>query len=365
MIQAIGYAAHHASSNLKRFEFEREEPGDNDVVIDVLFCGVCHSDIHQAKNEWANTVYPCVPGHEAVGRVARIGAHVSRHAVGDIVGVGCMIESCRQCSPCAAGEQNYCSGPNSWLATYNGPMIPAKKAADGLNSYGRDNTFGAYSNILVVNEDFVLKIPNGLQPEIAAPILCAGATTFSPMKRWGLKSGDRIGIVGFGGLGNMAAKIAKALGADVTVFTSTSDKLEHAQRLGVHGVLESDKAAMKALESSFDFILSTVPEKHDINPFIGLLKRDCTIVVVGALETMQPVNNQAVAFGRKSVAGSLIGSLADTQEILEFCAKHQIGPDIELIRIDQINEAFAKVENGDVRFRYVIDMASIGAPLTV
>lgn len=365
MIQAIGYAALQASSKLKRFEFEREEAGDNDVVIDVLFCGVCHSDIHQAKNEWSNTVYPCVPGHEAVGRVARIGAHVSRHAVGDMVGVGCMIESCRQCSPCGAGEQNYCSGPNSWLATYNGPMIPAKKAATGLNSYGRDNTFGAYSNILVVNEDFVLKIPAGLQPEIAAPILCAGATTFSPMKRWGVKSGDRVGIVGFGGLGNMAAKIAKALGADVTVFTSTKEKLEHTQRIGVHGVLEKDEAAMKALESSFDFILSTVPEKHDINPFIGLLKRDCTIVVVGALEEMQPVNNQAVAFGRKRVAGSLIASLADTQEILEFCAQHQIGPDIELIHIDQINEAFAKVENGDVRFRYVIDMASIGASPTV
>lgn len=359
MIKAIGYAAQHANSDLKPFEFEREEPGNHDVVIKVLYCGVCHSDIHQAKNEWSNTVYPCVPGHEAVGRVTQVGASVSRHQVGDMVGVGCMIDSCRQCAPCESLEENYCAGPNSWLATYNGPMIPAKKALNGLNSYGRDNTYGAFSNVLVVNEGFVLKIPDGLNPEIAAPILCAGVTTFSPMKRWGITTGHRVGIVGFGGLGHMAAKIAKALGAEVTVFTRSKEKLADAERLGVHAVHESSEPDMQALAAKFDFILSTVPEKHDINPFIALLKRDCTLVVVGALEALEPVNNQAVAFGRKSVAGSLIGSLADTQEILNFCAKHRIGPDIELIGIKQINEAFSKVESGDVRFRYVIDMASL------
>jgi uncharacterized zinc-type alcohol dehydrogenase-like protein len=359
MIQAIGYAAKHSYSRLKSLRFEREEAGPHDIEIDVMFCGVCHSDIHQVKNEWSNTVYPCMPGHEVVGRVARTGAHVTRHAVGDIVGVGCMIDSCRRCDPCEAGEQNYCEGPNSWLATYNGPMVPAKLAADGGNMYSRDNTFGGYSNVLVVNEDFALKIPAGLRPEVAAPILCAGVTTYSPMKHWGVKAGDKVGVIGFGGLGDMAAKIARALGAEVTVFTTSQDKLDEAARLGVRGVLESDKDALKKLKLSFDFIISTIPEKHDINPYIQLLKRDRTLVIVGALEPMAGVNNQETAFHRKAVAGSLIGSLVDTQEVLDFCAQHEIGPDIQMIPIQEINEAYSHVEHGDVRFRYVIDMASL------
>jgi uncharacterized zinc-type alcohol dehydrogenase-like protein len=359
-LKAVGYAAKHSFSNLKRFEFERPAAKPNEIEIDVLFCGVCHSDIHQVKNEWSNTVYPCLPGHEVVGRVTRVGAAVSRHRPGDLVGVGCMIDSCGACGPCRAGEQNYCEGPNSWLATYNGPMVPAAKSPDHDNAYGRDNTYGGYSNNLVVREDFALKIPRGLRPEVAAPILCAGVTTYSPLKHWGVKAGQQVGIVGFGGLGDMAAKLAKAKGAQVTVFTRTPEKFEDAKRLGVSAVLEGDEQALDALKSRFDFILSTIPEKHDVNPFIDLLKRDATLCVVGALELLEPVNNMLLAFHRKHLAGSLIGNLADTQEVLDFCAQHGIGPDIEVIDIKDVNEAYDKVEDGEVRFRYVIDMATLG-----
>jgi len=359
MIKAVGYAANHSDSRLKRFEFERDEATANEVEIAVLFCGVCHSDIHQVKNEWSNTVYPCLPGHEIVGHVTSVGSAVTRHSVGDLVGVGCMIDSCRTCEPCRTGDENYCEGPNSWLATYNGPMVPKGKTEDGKNHYGRDNTFGGYSNVVVVPEDFALKIPAGLDPATAAPILCAGVTTYSPMKHWGVKAGDKVGIVGFGGLGDMAAKIAKALGADVTVFTTTKKKLAEAERLGVSGVLEDDTKALATLKGSFDFILSTIPEKHDVNPFVKLLKRDKTLTIVGALEPLAGVDNSEVAFHRRSVAGSLIGNLTDTQEILDFCAEHGIGPDIEVIAIDTINDAYKEVIDGDVRFRYVIDMATL------
>ncbi len=359
MTKAIGYAAQHSFSRLKPLVFERDEPRDGEVEIEILYCGVCHSDIHQAKNDWSNTVYPCMPGHEIVGRVARLGAGARRHAVGDMVGVGCMVDSCRRCEPCGAGEQNYCEGPNSFLATYNGPMVPAKMAPDGTNHYGRDNTFGGYSSSIVVAEDFVLKIPAGLAPEVAAPILCAGVTTYSPLRHWGVKPGERVGIIGFGGLGDMAAKIAKAMGAEVTVFTRSEDKLAEAGRLGVAAVLESDRAAFKSLKNSFDFMMSTIPEKHDLNPFVSLLKRDCTLAVVGALEPLAPVNNQERAMHRKSVAGSLIGGIAETQEVLDFCAEHSIGPDIQVIPIQEINDAYKKVEKGDVRFRFVIDIASL------
>lgn len=270
-----------------------------------------------------------------------------------------MMDCCRSCKACLAGEENYCEGPNSWLATYNGPMIPAKKSPDGTNTYGRDNTYGGYSTTLVVREEFVLRIPAGLKPEVAAPILCAGVTTWSPLRHWGVKAGDKVGIIGFGGLGDMAAKLAKALGAAVYVFTSTEEKLDEATRLGVTGVLEGDEEAAKTHKGSFDFILSTIPEKHDLNPFLPLLKRNATLTVVGALEPLAPVNNQAVAFHRYSIAGSLIGSIAETQDVLDFCAAHEIGPDIELIDIADVNDAYHKVEKGEVRFRYVIDMASL------
>jgi len=356
-IKVTGYAAKHSFSRLKKYEFEREAAGAHEVEIEVLFCGVCHSDIHQVKNEWSNTVYPCVPGHEIVGRVTKIGPAVRSHAVGDLVGVGCMIDSCGKCEPCQCGDQNYCASPNSWLATYNGPMKPKSQA--GENIYGRDNTFGGYSSVLVVKEDFVLKVPAKLKPEAAAPILCAGVTTYSPLKHWGVKPGDKVGVVGMGGLGHMAAKLAKAMGAQVTLFTTTPEKIDEAKKLGFDAVLEKDKKTLAGLASSFDFILSTVPEKHDLNPFMALLKRDSTLCVVGALSPLAPLDNMQAASQRRSVAGSLIGNLAETQEVLDFCAEHDIAPEIEMIRIQDINDAYRKVEKGDVRFRYVIDMASL------
>jgi alcohol dehydrogenase (NADP+) len=363
-IKAHGYAAKHSFSSLKPFEFERSAAVGTEVEIEVLFCGVCHSDIHQVKNEWSNTVYPCMPGHEVVGRITALGPKASRFAVGDMVGVGCMIDSCGRCGPCQNGDQNYCEGPNSWLATYNGPMVPSAQAPGEQNMYGCDNTFGGYSDVIVVKEEFLLKIPASLDPSVAAPILCAGVTTYSPMKHWNVQAGQQVGILGFGGLGHLASKIARALGASVTVFTRTEEKLGEATSMGFDAVLESDKKAFGLLKSTFDFILSTVPEKHDINPFIDLLKRDCTVCIVGCLAPMEPVNNMQVAFHRKAVAASLIGNLHDTQEILDFCAEHNIGPDIELIAMDQVNEAYKKVEGGDVRFRYVIDMNSLRTEAT-
>lgn len=361
MSQATGYAASHSFTSLKPITFERDEPKANEVEIGILFCGVCHSDVHQVKNEWGNTVYPCMPGHEIVGRVTRAGGSVTRHQVGDLVGVGCMVDSCRECEPCRHGEQNYCEGPNSWLATYNGPMLPAKQADTGDNMYGRDNTYGGYSDKIVVAEDFVLKIPANLRPEVAAPILCAGVTTYSPLKHWGVKAGDKVGIIGFGGLGDMAVKLAKAMGAEVTVFTHTEEKLAEAAKLGAAGVLESDKATLKDLKRSFDFLLDTIPQKHELDPYINLLKRDRTLAVVGALEPLKAVNNQTRAMHRTSVAGSIIGGIPETQEVLDFCAEHGVGPDIRVIPIQQINDAYKDVIDGDVRFRYVIDLASLKA----
>ena len=361
MIDAVGFAAKNLDSSLERHEFQRDEPGEHDVVIDVMFCGVCHSDVHQVRNEWANTVYPCMPGHEAVGRVSRVGAAVTAFTVGDIVGVGCMVDSCRSCDPCQNGEENYCEGPNSWLATYNGPMIPKAKAPTGENMYGRDNTFGGYSTVLVVNEDFVIPIPAALPPAAAAPILCAGVTTYSPMKKWGVGEGHRVGVVGHGGLGHMAAKLAKALGADVTIFTSSTAKVAELVAAGLDAVHEADTDRLKSLERGFDFILSTIPQKHDVNPIVKLLKKDGVLCVVGALEPLEPVNNQEVAFHRRTVTGSLIGSITETVEVLEFCAEHGITPDIEIIPIEQVNEAYEKMSSGEVRYRYVIDMASLSA----
>ena len=359
MIKALGYAAKHSFSRLKPLAFERAEAGPDEVQIDVLYCGVCHSDIHQVENDWGNTVYPCMPGHEIIGRITEVGAAVTRHKVGDLVGVGCMVDSCRACASCHEHEEQYCEGPNSFLATYNGPMIPAKEAPDGKNSYGRDNTYGGYSDVIVVKEDFVLKVPAALPMQAAAPILCAGVTTYSPMKHWGVKGGSKIGVVGLGGLGDMAVKIAKALGAEVTVFTRTKEKLDEAARLGAEAVLESDKKGLQALEKSFDFILSTIPEKHKVEPFVPLLKRDGTYVAVGALAEIPGYNNQELIMGRKTLAGSLIGSIAETQEVLDLCAEHGIAPDVQVISVEEVNDAYKHVKSGDVRFRYVIDMSSL------
>ena len=359
MIQSVGYAANHSFTSLKPLEFERDDPKPNEVLIDILYCGVCHSDIHQVKNDWGNTVYPCMPGHEVVGRVAQVGSGVTRHTVGDLVGVGCMIDSCRHCEPCRVGEENYCEGPNSWLATYNGPMVPAAKSPDGSNQYGRDNTFGGYSTNIVVPEDFVLQIPASLPVEKVAPILCAGVTTYSPMKHWGVKAGHTVGVIGFGGLGDMAIKLARAMGAEMVVFTESEEKLDEAAKLGAQGVLSTDKDAMKSQANSCDFMLSTIPEPTDLEPFIPVLKRDASLVIVGALDKLKPFNNMEMAMHRKSVGGSLIGGIRETQEVLNFCAEHGITPDVEMIQMDEINDAHKRVNDGEVRFRYVIDMSSL------
>jgi alcohol dehydrogenase (NADP+) len=359
-MKSIAWGAKTAQSKLERMEIDRPDPRDNEVVIEVLYAGVCHSDIHQVKNEWANTVYPCVPGHEIVGRIKSAGSATSRFKEGDMVGVGCMIDSCRKCEPCKDGDQNYCEGPNGWLATYNGPMTPATETKDGGNIYGRDNTFGGYSDLVIVPEDFVLSLPDGLDPKKAAPILCAGVTTWSPMQHWGVEKGDHVAVLGLGGLGHMAVKLAKAMGCKVTVLTSTPEKLEEAKRLGADAaVIETDKTALADCMGAFDFILSTVPEKHEVGALLDLLKRDGQIVVVGNLDIIDGVDNSKLAFKRQSVSGSLIGNLQETQDVLDFCAANDIAPDVEMIDIDQINETYVKVENGEARFRYVIDMKSL------
>lgn len=359
-MKSIAWGARTALSGLERMEIERDEPKAGEVVIEVLYAGVCHSDIHQVKNEWMNTVYPCIPGHEIVGRIKATGPDARRFKEGDLVGVGCMIDSCRACEACKSGDQNYCEGPNSWLATYNGPMTPATETEDGTNIYGRDNTFGGYSDLVVVPEDFVLTIPEGLDPARAAPILCAGVTTWSPLKHWGVEKGDAVAVVGFGGLGHMAVKLAKAMGAEVTVLTSSPAKLEEARAMGAdHAVIETDKTALAQFQGAFDLILSTVPDKHEIGALLDLLKRDGQFVVVGNLDVVDGVDNSKLAFRRQSVSGSLIGNLKETQDVLDFCAAHDIAPEVEMIRIDEINDAFVKVENGAVRYRYVIDMQSL------
>jgi uncharacterized zinc-type alcohol dehydrogenase-like protein len=347
-IKSFGYAAASKDEPLKPWTFERTEPGAYDVEIAIRYCGVCHSDIHQARDEWHNTVWPCVPGHEIVGNVTRVGEHVSKFAEGDLVGVGCMVNSDQHCDACKAGEEQYCE--SGFLATYNGPMKPK---GDGAN------TFGGYSTNIVVAENFVLRIPEKLDPAKAAPLLCAGVTTFSPLKHWKIGKGHTVGIVGFGGLGHVATQIAKALGATVTVFTRTEAKRADALRLGASNVVVStDKAAMKAAAGTFDYLLSTIPEKHDVNPYIALLKRDGILTMVGALEPLEPVDHSKVAFKRLSISGSLIGGIAETQEVLDFCAAHGIEAQTETIALADINEAFDRTVRGEVRYRHVIDMAT-------
>ena len=350
-LKSKGYGVKNSTfSTLKPIDFERTEPKEDEVLIDILYCGVCHSDLHQVKNDWGNSVYPCIPGHEIIGRVAQAGSSITKFKTGDIVGVGCMIDSCGHCHSCTEGLEQYCEGPKSWTATYNGPMKP-----DG------SNTFGGYSNNLVVKESFVLRIPESLDISKAAPILCAGITTYSPMKHWNVKQGDKVGIVGLGGLGHMAVKLAKAMGAEVTVITSSKEKKEPAEQLGAdHVLFENDEDAMTKAELSLDFILVTIPDPFDINPYINLLKRDGTLVTVGLLGPYKkPTINMNVAMHRRNISGSLIGGIQETQEVLDFCAQHSILPDVEFIPIQKINDAFDKMQEGEVRFRYVIDMQSL------
>jgi uncharacterized zinc-type alcohol dehydrogenase-like protein len=350
-IKSKGYGAKGSIfSSLDKIEFERQAPKQDELLIDVLYCGVCHSDLHQVKNDWDNTVYPCVPGHEIIGRVTEAGSGVKKFKVGDVVGVGCMIDSCGSCPSCREGEEQYCEGPKGFTATYNGPVKP-----DG------SNTYGGYSVNIVVKEDFVLRIPEALDIKKAAPILCAGVTTYSPLKHWKVKAGDKVAVVGLGGLGHMAVQLAKALGADVTVITTTEEKRSAAIDLGASEVLLSeDENAMKAHELAFNFILITIPDPFDINPYVSLLKRDGVLVTVGMLAPYKKgTDNNEVAFHRRSIAGSLIGGVRETQEVLDFCAEHGILPEVEMIKMQDINTAFDRMQKEEVRFRYVIDMQSL------
>jgi uncharacterized zinc-type alcohol dehydrogenase-like protein len=348
MYKTYGYAAQDARSPLAPFEFERRSLREYDVQIDVMYCGVCHSDLHQARNEWSNTIYPVVPGHEIVGRVQEVGPGVTRYKAGDLVGVGCLVDSCRTCASCAEGLEQYCE--NGWVGTYNG--------ADRVTG---DITYGGYATKIVVDEAFVLRIPDNLDPAGAAPLLCAGITTYSPLRTWGAGPGTKVGVIGLGGLGHMGVKLASAMGAHVVLFTTSPSKIEDAKRLGAHEVVISkDPEQMRAHVNSFDFLLNTVAAQHDLNPFIELLKRDGTMTLVGAPEHDHP---SPQVFGlimkRRRIAGSLIGGIAETQEMLDFCGKHGITSDIEMIPMQKINEAYERMLKSDVKYRFVIDLDSL------
>ena len=349
-MKASGYANNSATDKLKPFEFDRREPGPQDVVIDILYCGVCHSDIHSARNEWGHTHYPFVPGHEIIGRVRAAGNKVSRFKAGELVGVGCLVDSCRECEPCKEGLEQYCE--NGWTGTYG--------SEDKIGGTPHTHTFGGYSDKITVSERFVLRVPDNLDPAAAAPLLCAGITTYSPLKHWKVSSGQKVGIIGLGGLGHMGIKFAHAMGAHVTMITTSPAKGKDAKRLGADGVLIStDASAMTAAQGSFDFLLNTIPVGHDVNPYMGLLKLDGTMVIVGAVEALTKVSGVPFIFKRRSMAGSLIGGLPETQEMLDFCGKHNITCDIEMIDIKNINAAYDRTVKGDVKYRFVIDMGTL------
>jgi uncharacterized zinc-type alcohol dehydrogenase-like protein len=342
----LGYATHSASDALAPWTFERRAPRADDVVIDILYCGVCHSDLHQARNDWNNSKYPMVPGHEIIGFVTAVGEGVTRFRIGDRVGVGCMVDACRQCAPCLRGLEQYCV--QFPIVTYNDPRAP---------------TYGGYSETIVVTESFVLRVPDGLDPAAAAPLLCAGITTWSPLRHWNVGEGSRVAVVGLGGLGHMALKLAKGLGAEVTLFTRSPDKEADARRLGADRiVLSTDAAQMTAAAAQFDLIIDTVPYAHDINPYLPTLTLDGTLVLVGYIGAIEPpLHSGPMVFARRAVAGSLIGGIAETQEMLDFCATRGIVSDIEVIRIQDINAAYERMLKSDVKYRFVIDMASLKA----
>jgi uncharacterized zinc-type alcohol dehydrogenase-like protein len=347
MAQVIGYAAKQAATALVPFSFQRREPGAHDVQIEIRFCGVCHSDVHQVKDEWGGALFPMVPGHEIVGTVAKVGAEVTRFKVGDSVGVGCFVDSCRTCSSCKEGLEQYCD--NGMTGTYN-----------GLERDGKTPTYGGYSSHIVVDDAYVLRIPAGLALDGAAPLLCAGITTYSPLKHWQAGPGKRVAIVGLGGLGHMGVKLARALGADVTILSQSLRKQADGERLGAHHFYAtSDPATFEKLANSFDLILNTVSAEQDLNQYLGLLKRDGTMVLLGA----PPAAPQVAAFGligkRRRLAGSLIGGIAETQEMLDFCGQHGITSDIEVIAIKDINEAYERMIRSDVKYRFVIDMSTL------
>jgi alcohol dehydrogenase (NADP+) len=341
------YAVQNATTPLAPFKINRRTPGEEDVQIDILYCGVCHSDIHQARSEWGPSIYPMVPGHEIVGRVMSVGSKVSKFKAGDLVGVGCFVDSCRTCPSCQAGEEQYCD--NGMSATYNG--------------YEKDKktpTYGGYSTQIVVDHNYVLKVSEKLPLHAVAPLLCAGITTYSPLRKWNVKKGDKIGIIGLGGLGHMGVKFGVAMGADVTVLSHSPSKEADAKAMGAHNFLISkDADAMKKYAGYFDFLLNTVSAFNDYNEYLNLLKVDGTMVLVGAPPVPVPVSGFSLIGRRRSLAGSLIGGIRETQEMLDFCAEHNIVSEVEVIPISEINEAYERVLKSDVKYRFVIDCSSL------
>ncbi|MFD2550857.1 NAD(P)-dependent alcohol dehydrogenase [Bizionia sediminis] len=341
------YGASSAQANLEPMTIARRDLKATDVDIDILYCGVCHSDIHTARNDWKSTTYPVVPGHEIVGRVKAVGADVTKFKEGDLVGVGCLVDSCQTCPSCAQDLEQFCQNDKTY--TYN-----------SVDKHLGGQTYGGYSTSIVCSEAFVLKVPENIDPKGAAPLLCAGITTWSPLRHWNVKKGDKVGVVGLGGLGHMGVKFANALGAHVVMITTSPSKAADAEALGAHEVLIStDTEAMKAHANSFDFILNTIPVGHEMDPYLSLLGLDATMVLVGAIESMKPFHGGNLVLGRKRVAGSLIGGIKETQEMLDFCGEHNIVSDVETINITDINEAYERVLKNDVKYRFVIDMASL------
>jgi uncharacterized zinc-type alcohol dehydrogenase-like protein len=347
-MQAHAYAAQSADTPLAPFAFDRREPTAHDVVIEIDYCGVCHSDLHTARGEWPGVIFPSVPGHEIVGRVTAVGDHVTGFKVGDTVAVGCMVDSCQRCEPCKAGLEQYCEP--GMTGTYNGP-----------EQDGGGNTYGGYSDKIVVREEFVLRVPEGMDPAATAPLLCAGITTYSPLRHWKVGPKSHVGVVGLGGLGHMAVKLAHAMGAEVTLFTTSSGKEADARRLGAdHVVLSTDKAAMSARAKSCDLIVNTVAVSMNLNPYLNALKLDGTMVLVGA--PSEPHKSPAVFAmlgARRSLAGSMIGGIRETQEMLDFCAEKGVVADIEMIPIQDIETAYTRMLESDVKYRFVIDMTSL------
>lgn len=342
-----GYAAQDKSSPLAPFTFERRDLRPEDVAIDIMFCGVCHSDLHQARNDWGNSIYPCLPGHEIVGKVSAVGSSVSKYKPGDMVAVGCMVDSCQSCDQCKRGEEQYCR--KFPTMTYNG-----KDRVTG------ENTLGGYAKAIVVREEFVLRLPDGLDPALAGPLLCAGITTWSPLVEWKVGKGTRLAVAGLGGLGHLGVKLGRGLGAEVTVITTSEAKRDDALALGAHKVLISkDKDAMRAARGSFDFILDTIPVPHDLAPYLSLLDIDGTLVIVGAIDVMPAFHSFGLIGGRKRVSGSQIGGIRQTQELLDFCAAKGIVADCEMIAMADINHAYERMERSDVKYRFVIDMATL------
>lgn len=340
------YAAHKAKDALKPYVFERRDPGVHDVSIDIHYCGVCHSDLHQVRDEWGGARFPMVPGHEIVGKVTAVGADVKKFKVGDSVGVGCMVDSCQECAPCADGLEQYCE--KGMTGTYN-----------SLERDGKTVTQGGYSTKIVVNEKFVLNIDPKLPLDKAAPLLCAGITTYSPLRHWKVRKGSKVAVMGLGGLGHMAVKLAAAMGAEVTVLSSSMKKKEDATRLGATNYAVGGEETFKKYSRYFDLIINTVSSGLDLNAYLGMVKRDGTMVLLGIPETPEPVHPFPLIMGRRSLAGSLIGGIAETQEMLDFCAAHNLVSDVEVIQVQKINEAYERMLKGDVRYRFVIDIASL------